>query len=126
MERGMFKRYDRNPILTADALPSKAYYILRSIYALFGAILDYKEPWKVVARSKYPRLFPETHYEREGRVANVVFTCNAIVEPDDTVKIYYGAADTCIGLAEARLGDIVEACYADYQYMLSTSLMEEK
>jgi len=89
-----------------------------SIYSLFAAILDYEEPWRVLARSKYPILFPETHYECEGRVANVVFTCNAILEPDDMVKVYYGAADTCIGLAEARLQDLVKACYQDYQYMM--------
>ena len=92
-----------------------------SIYSLFAAILDYKEPWKVIARSKAPVMFPVTRYEREGRVSNVVFTCNAIVEPDETVKIYYGAADTCIGLAEARLSDLVEACYRDYEFMLNVS-----
>ncbi len=92
-----------------------------SLYSLFAAILDYKDPWKVIARSKAPVMFPETHYEREGRVANVVFTCNAIVEPDETVKIYYGAADTCIGLAEAKLSDLIEACYRDYEFVLNVS-----
>jgi len=92
-----------------------------SIYSLFGAILDYREPWKVLARSKAPFLFPEAHYEREGRVANVVFTCNAIPEPDGTVKIYYGAADTCIGLAVGNLEDMVKACYADYRYMMNVN-----
>lgn len=89
-----------------------------SIYSLFAAILDYREPWKVLARSKHPVLFPEMPYERDGRVANVVFTCNAIVEADQTVKIYYGAADTCIGLAEAKLNELVEACYGSYNYMM--------
>jgi predicted GH43/DUF377 family glycosyl hydrolase len=27
------------------------------------------------------------------------------------VKIYYGAADTNIGLAEGKLGDLIDACY---------------
>jgi len=89
-----------------------------SIYSLFASILDYKEPWKVLARSKAPVLFPEMSYERDGRVANVVFTCNAILEPDNTLKIYYGAADTCIGMAEADLSSIVKACYSGYNYMM--------
>ena len=55
-------------------------------------------------------LWPESPYEMLGRVANVTFTCNAIPEPDGTVKIYYGAADTCVGLATARLDDLVAAC----------------
>ena len=45
-----------------------------------------------------------------GRVMNVVFTCNAILEDDGMVKIYYGAADTNIGLAGGKLDDIINAC----------------
>ena len=67
-------------------------------------------------------VIPEKHYEREGRVANVVFACNAILEPDGSVKIYYGAADTCIGLAEAQLTEMTKACFMDYQYMMGTYL----
>lgn len=89
-----------------------------SIYSLFAAILDYREPWKILGRSKHPVLFPEMAYERSGRVSNVVFTCNALLEDDQTVKIYYGAADACIGLAEAKLSDLVAACYGDYRYMM--------
>ena len=32
------------------------------------------------------------------------------IEDDGTVRIYYGAADTCIGLATAKLDDLVAAC----------------
>ena len=45
----------------------------------------------------------------QGRVMNVVFTCNALLE-EDTVKIYYGAGDTNIGLAEGQLEEILDAC----------------
>lgn len=90
-----------------------------SIYMLYAAILDYKEPWKVIARSKYPLLFPEAEYEQQGRVRNVVFSCNAILEDDGMVKVYYGAADTCIGIAEAPLDEIVKSCFEPYKYTLS-------
>jgi beta-1,4-mannooligosaccharide/beta-1,4-mannosyl-N-acetylglucosamine phosphorylase len=40
------------------------------------------------------------------------------VEPDETVKIFYGAADACIGLAEAKLGDLIDACYARNTFRL--------
>ena len=46
----------------------------------------------------------------KGRVMNVVFACNAIPEPDGTLKIYYGAADTNIGLAEGKIEDIINLC----------------
>ena len=31
-------------------------------------------------------------------------------EKDGTVKIYYGAADTNIGLAEGKIQEIIDAC----------------
>lgn len=82
------------------------------IYRLGVCLLDLKNPAKVIARGEDAVLWPEHDYELTGRVGNVVFTCNAIVEPDETVKIYYGAADTCVGLAEARLVDLVDACFS--------------
>jgi len=88
------------------------------IYRLGVAMLDLKDPSKVLARGEDAVLWPEHSYELSGRVDNVVFTCNAIVESDETVKIYYGAADTCIGLAEAKLGDLVDACYRKNPYLL--------
>ena len=88
------------------------------LYSLFGAIHDKDDVSKIIARTKSPLLFPEADYEQKGRVRNVVFTCNAILEPDNTVKIYYGAADTCIGLAEAKMEDIIAATHADYKFMM--------
>jgi predicted GH43/DUF377 family glycosyl hydrolase len=43
---------------------------------------------------------PQQTYEQRGDVDNVVFPCGYTVAPDgDTVQLYYGAADTSIGLA---------------------------
>ncbi len=56
-------------------------------------------------------LTPETDYEHCGRVPDVIFTCGAIADPDlDRLRVYYGAADTCICLAEGSLSEIVAAC----------------
>ena len=49
----------------------------------------------------------------------MVFTCNALLDDDNTVKVYYGASDTCIALAEAPLDEIVKACFEPYQLTLS-------
>jgi predicted GH43/DUF377 family glycosyl hydrolase len=81
------------------------------IYRLGACMLDLKDPSKVIARGEDAILWPEHPYEMTGRVGNVVFACNALVSDDDTVRIYYGAADTCIGLAEAKLEDLIDACY---------------
>ena len=40
-------------------------------------------------------------------MGNVVFPCGAIVEPDGEIKVYYGAADTSIAVATAKLSDLV-------------------
>ncbi len=43
---------------------------------------------------------PEEPYEQRGDVDNVVFPCGyTLGEDGDTLNIYYGAADTSIGLA---------------------------
>ena len=81
------------------------------IYNLGVVMLDLEDPSKVLARSEGPVFYPEESYEWIGRVPGVVFSCNAVLEDDGTVKIYYGAADQCIGLAEAKLEDLIDACY---------------
>ena len=89
------------------------------IYRLGVCLLDIDDPSKVIARGDDAILWPEHDYERIGNVSNVVFTSNAIVEDNGTVKIYYGAADTCIGLAEAKLDDLIEACFNKNKYLSS-------
>jgi predicted GH43/DUF377 family glycosyl hydrolase len=80
------------------------------VYRLKAMLLDLDEPSKIIGYTKDFILWPEHDYEMKGRVMNVVFTCNAILEDDGTIKIYYGAADTNIGLATGRLDEILEAC----------------
>jgi len=77
------------------------------VYAMGAAILDLDEPWKVLARTRPYLLAPTEPYERVGDVPNVTFPTAALVFPDKTVWIYYGCADTCVGLATAKLDDII-------------------
>ncbi|AAM23369.1 putative GH43/DUF377 family glycosyl hydrolase [Caldanaerobacter subterraneus subsp. tengcongensis MB4] len=69
-----------------------------NVYRLGAALLDLKDPSKVIARQEEPILEPELPWEKEGLVPNVVFSCGA-VEIDGVFYVYYGAADTCIGVA---------------------------
>ena len=80
------------------------------IYRLGLALLERNNPAHVLRRSDEWVFSPKEEYERAGDVDDVVFPCGWILEPDNTVKMYYGAADTCIGLAEARLGDLIHVC----------------
>ena len=76
------------------------------LYYAGGALLDLEEPWKVTARTKDYLLAPSEPYERVGDVPNVVFPSSAVVE-GDTMRLYYGCADTCISMAEAKVSDVV-------------------
>jgi predicted GH43/DUF377 family glycosyl hydrolase len=76
-------------------------------YCIGAVLLDYKEPWKVITRSKEPVIEPEMDYELNGFFGGVVFTCGVLYEKG-VVKIYYGAADTTVAYAEVRLNDILE------------------
>jgi len=76
------------------------------LYYVGGALLDLQKPWKVLSRTKDYLLAPTEPYERIGDVPNVVFPSSAVVE-GDTVRLYYGCADTCISLAEAKLNDLI-------------------
>jgi predicted GH43/DUF377 family glycosyl hydrolase len=53
-------------------------------------------------------LGPREPYERVGDVGNVVFPCGwTVLEDGDTVRLYYGAADTCVCVADASLRDLL-------------------
>lgn len=67
-------------------------------YAAGGMILDAEEPWRVITRSEVPLLAAETEDERSGIVPNVVFP-TAIEEIDGTHYVFYGMADSKIGVA---------------------------
>lgn len=67
-------------------------------YAAGAMILDPEDPAKVLARTAEPLLSPETEDERSGLVPNVVFP-TAIEEIDGSRFVFYGMADSKIGVA---------------------------
>lgn len=78
-----------------------------SIYRLGLALLDLENPRRVLRRSDEWIFGPKAHYERDGDVDDVVFSCGWIVK-DGTVDMYYGAADSCIALASAKMKDLMD------------------
>jgi predicted GH43/DUF377 family glycosyl hydrolase len=61
-------------------------------------LLDPDDPGTILARSPSPRLEPLTSRERDGTVPNVVFP-TAIEEIDGQRFVFYGMADSSIGVA---------------------------
>ncbi|ANY05114.1 glycoside hydrolase family 130 protein [Pseudonocardia sp. HH130630-07] len=70
-------------------------------------LLDLDDPARVVGLAPEPLLSPREHYETTGFRGDVIFPCGMVAEPDGEVKIYYGAADTCVALAVAGLDDLL-------------------
>ena len=82
-------------------------------YCAGAMLLDLEDPAKVLGVCPEPLLAPETDYEvKTGFRTNAIFATGAIPMPDGTLRIYYGAADTVIALAEAKISDLTAACLA--------------
>ena len=83
-----------------------------SIYSSGVMLLDLDDPSRIIGISKTPLMWPEEPYtyETDGYRSFTIFTTGNIVEPDGTVKIYYGACDTVICLATAKLSDLIDMC----------------
>jgi predicted GH43/DUF377 family glycosyl hydrolase len=77
-----------------------------SIYRLGLALLDLDDPRQVRARSEEWLFSPRESYELFGDVDKVVFPCGWILEDDD-LRLYYGAADSCLALATGRLSELL-------------------
>ena len=80
-----------------------------AIYRLGLALLDLEDPLKVLRRSDEWVFGPAEWYERQGDVADVVFSGGWVLD-DKTglLRMYYGGADTCIALATVPLSDLLE------------------
>ena len=78
-------------------------------YSMGAAILDLEKPWLVKFRTEPYLLSPDTDYECVGNVQNVLFPCAALTDSETgRIAIYYGAADTCTGLAFCEVNEVME------------------
>jgi len=89
------------------------------IYQAGALLLDLQDPTRVLARSRNNMLEPREPYEQVGQVPNVVFPSGLIVDridddgfalPESNVRLYYGAADTCVALATTTVRDLLAMC----------------
>lgn len=75
-----------------------------SIYRLGMALFDLHHPDVCLLRGESWMMAPEEKFEMEGDVPYVIFPCGFTIGDDgDTVNLYYGAADTCIGHATGSI-----------------------
>ncbi|MDD5369812.1 MAG: hypothetical protein PHQ40_12055 [Anaerolineaceae bacterium] len=79
-----------------------------AIYRLGLALFDLETPEVCLSRGEGWVFGPEEPYERFGDVNNVVFPCGTTLATDgDTLRIYYGGADSCVAIATASIHDLL-------------------
>jgi predicted GH43/DUF377 family glycosyl hydrolase len=70
----------------------------RLVYRTGWALFDRNDPTRVIARSERPLFEPSAVWEKVGQVPNVVFVEGLVIEPERWL-VYYGGADTHVGVA---------------------------
>lgn len=93
-----------------------------NVYQAGVALHDLQDPSRVLGRSRRNILEPRELYELVGQVPNVVFPSGLVVEtvdgqgfapPESEVKVYYGAADTVVGLVTTTVAALLAAAQED-------------
>ena len=81
------------------------------IYRAGIMLCDLNDPTKILAKPDKPLISPEEWYEKNPEYRdNIIFPTGVIVEPDRSVKIYYGASDNCICVAESTIDELLDFC----------------
>ena len=80
-----------------------------SIYRLGLALLDHDDPSIVLQRGREWVFGPNAPYECSGDVPGVVFPCGWVLDDDgDTLRLYYGGADSVVGVATGSLQAVLD------------------
>lgn len=95
-----------------------------SHYHVRAALLDLKDPRRVLYRIHDAILEPKMDYEKQGIVANVVFPCGAVVLKNK-LFVYYGGADKVTGVATIKLKDLIETISHDARFHARRRLKKE-
>jgi len=83
------------------------------LYRVGLALTALEDPARVLHRADEWVLSPSASYERAGDVPNAVFPCGLVHDSrSGEVRLYYGAADTTVCVATARLDDLLTAVLA--------------
>lgn len=79
-----------------------------ALYRLGVALFDLETAERCLLRGDSWIFGPEAPYEREGDVGYVAFPCGYTIGADnDTINLYYGAADTSIALATGSITQLL-------------------
>jgi predicted GH43/DUF377 family glycosyl hydrolase len=77
-------------------------------YSVGAALLDARDPSRVLARTPKPILRPERPWERKGFTPNVVFPTGAVLRGDE-LTLFCGAADSCVTSITVSLREVLNS-----------------
>jgi predicted GH43/DUF377 family glycosyl hydrolase len=77
------------------------------VYHAGAALFDLNDPTKEIGRLSEPLFSPTLEWETTGVVNNVVFPTGTILK-NETLYIYYGAADKSIGVASVNINELLK------------------
>lgn len=72
------------------------------VYTGGQALFDAQEPWKLLDRSDEPFIQPELPFEKSGQYKDGTTFVEGLVYFDNHWYLYYGTADSMVGVAGAR------------------------
>ena len=78
-------------------------------YAMGALLLDGRDPRKILARSPQPIMEPDCAYERVGLFNNTIFSCGVVPLDHERIRMYYGAADSCLAAADFTVSEILSS-----------------
>jgi beta-1,2-mannobiose phosphorylase / 1,2-beta-oligomannan phosphorylase len=79
-------------------------------YSVGALLLDRDDPSLILARSSESIMVPTAEFERSGFVPDVVFP-TAMIDQGETFSVYYGAADTCVGVVTFSRTELLAALH---------------
>lgn len=79
----------------------------KTVYSASAALLDLEDPRRVISRLPTALFQPQLEYELAGEVNNVVFPTGTTLF-EDTLYIYYGAADERIAVASVSFSGLLD------------------
>lgn len=94
------------------------------VFGIEAILLDLKDPYKIIGKTKGPIMVPEDIYEKYGAVPDIVFPSGALLHKDNRVDIYYGAADTVCARASLNLPDLMAALIPKKRVELAVRVKE--
>lgn len=84
-----------------------AYLTNTKQFAVEAVLLDLEDPTKIIGKVPYSILSPEVLYEKKGLIDNIVFPTGLLCK-DDTLELYYGAADKVCAIATCSLKELIK------------------